>query len=98
MAKLPSGAMRLISLVEKSLNEMPPPVEVSLPPEVIHKLRSIDVQLAACYASMDDLGDRLEQITDEINSTRRSSSRASSVDEFAMEDEFALGTTRGLDR
>lgn len=96
MAKLPSGAMRLISLVEKSLNEMPPPVEVSLPPEVIDKLRSIDVQLAACYASMDDLGDRLEEITDEINLANRR--RPASVEEFSLDDELAVGTVRGLDR
>lgn len=88
--------MRLISLVEKSLNEMPPPVEVSLPPEVINKIRSIDVQLAACYASMDDLGDRLEEITDEINLTHRR--RPTSVDEFSLDEEIAIGTARGLDR
>lgn len=88
MAKLPNGPMRLISLVEKSITEMP--VVLDLPPEVIDRLHAVDAQLAACYASMDDLCDRFDTLTAEA----RGSQRLPSVDEEFLDEDFLEAAQR----
>ncbi len=82
MPKLPNGPMRLISLVEKSITEMP--IVLNLPPEVIDRLHAVDAQLAACYASMDDLCDRFDTLTAEARGNRR----LPSVEEELVDDDY----------
>jgi hypothetical protein len=58
-ASLPEGAQRLMALVARSAPSADRP---RLGEEYEAMLRSSDIDRAACYASMEDLSDRLDRI------------------------------------
>lgn len=67
MGDLPvSFTRRIMKLVERSASNRSRPV---LPPEYEDQLRPVHAGSAACYASMEDLGDRLERFASQIDET-----------------------------
>lgn len=79
--KLPNGPMRIVSLVERAITDMPPPLD--LPEEIVGRLREIDIQLQACYASMEDLNERLDTFTAEMTRIGRRATTVDDVEEDA---------------
>jgi hypothetical protein len=61
---LPEGASRVLALVERSA---PDPDRPRLAEEWERQLADIDAKSAACYASMEDLSDRLDRVAAEID-------------------------------
>jgi len=60
---LPNGSQRIMTLVEKSISD---PSRPTLPDEFEAQLRAVHTKSAACYASMEDLGDRIETLSSSI--------------------------------
>lgn len=62
--KLPQDSQRIMSLVRRSIPKRRP----RLPEEYEEQLREVSAESAACYASMEDLADRLDDLVDQIES------------------------------
>lgn len=62
---LPSGSARLMALVERSQPSQDRP---RISEEFERQLRPVHAKSAACYASMEDLSDQIEQLARRIDS------------------------------
>ena len=64
-AVLPTGSQRIMAIVKRSAPRKDRP---RISAEFEDQLAAVDAESAACYASMEDLSDKIEQVVDRIES------------------------------